>query len=77
MAKLHAAKRNSLPSSDFARPGGGKGKNGKGSGSYPINDAEHARKALQLSGDAPDIVAKVHAKYPGIGSDMAKKFGGG
>jgi len=36
MAKLHAASRNRLPSSDFALPGERK---------YPINDASHARNA--------------------------------
>jgi hypothetical protein len=72
MAKLTAAKRQSLPASDFARPGKGEGPKGAGSGSFPIPDANHARKALQLSGDAPDVVAKVHAKFPQI----AAKDGG-
>jgi hypothetical protein len=71
MAKLTASKRQSLPSSDFARPGKGKGPKGAGSGSYPIPDANHAGKALQLSGDAPDVVAKVRAKFPGL-----EKFAG-
>ena len=77
MAKLKAAQRQALPSSDFARPGKGKGPKGAGSGSYPIPDVEHARKALQLSGDAPDIVAKVHAKFPGVGKYSTSHTSGG
>lgn len=39
MAKLTAADRDALPDSDFAGPGR----------SYPVNDAIHAEKALQLA----------------------------
>ena len=39
MAKLEAAARNALPKSEFAGPGR----------SFPINDKEHARKAIQLA----------------------------
>ena len=72
MAELTTKKRDKLPKSDFARPGKGDGPGGKGSGSYPIPDKEHAQKALQLSGDAPDIVAKVHAKFPDVGKSGSK-----
>lgn len=65
--------RNALPSSDFALPGKGAGPTGKGSGSYPIPDKNHARAALsRASANASPaqqarIRAKVHAKFPGIG----------
>jgi hypothetical protein len=72
MSKLSAKTRQSLPKSDFARPGKGKGPKGAGSGSYPIPDKNHAQKALQLSGDAPDVVAKVRSRFPGL-----EKFAGG
>ena len=72
MAKLTAKQRQSLPKGDFARPGKGSGPKGAGSGSFPIPDVNHAQKALQLSGDAPDVVAKVRAKFPGL-----EKFAGG
>lgn len=39
MAKLTTAERSKIPSSKFAGPGR----------SFPINDAEHARKAIQLA----------------------------
>lgn len=73
MAKLNAAKRNALPSSDFALPGKGSGPKGKGSGSYPIPDASHARNALArvaqhgTSAEKAVVRRKVHAKFPGIG----------
>lgn len=62
MAKLTAAKRNSLPSDEFAGP----------DGSYPIPDASHARNALSRAsqnaspGLNAKIKAKVKQKYPGI-----------
>ncbi len=43
---LTASARKALPSKDFALPGKGEGPEGKGSGSYPIPDANHARNAL-------------------------------
>jgi hypothetical protein len=73
MAKLSAGDRKKLPSSSFALPGKGEGKQGKGSGSYPIPDASHARNALarvsQHGSPAQKaaVRAKVHRKYPGIG----------
>jgi len=69
MAKLNAAARRRIPKSDFALPGKGKGPAGKGSGSYPIPDASHARNALaRSSGKAvhAEVERKVHAKYPNI-----------
>lgn len=72
MAKITAARRRALPSSDFALPGKGTGPEGKGSGSYPIPDASHARNALARSSGKPiaaAVRAKVEAKYPGIGKD--------
>jgi hypothetical protein len=70
MAKLNAAARKKLPSSDFALPGKGEGKNGKGSGSYPIPDRSHAANALARSSGKPEAAAvrrKVLAKYPSMG----------
>lgn len=68
MAKLDKSERNALPGSDFAGPGR----------SYPIEDEEHGRKAIQLGARAEHagtlsaaqyeaIKAKVHARYPSIG----------
>lgn len=82
MSKLSASQRQSLPKSDFALPGKGKGPKGAGSGSYPIPDANHARNALARvsqngsPAEKATVRAKVHAKYPGIGQDMVSKFGG-
>lgn len=74
MAKLNMAARKKLPSSSFALPGKGEGKSGKGSGSYPIPDASHARNALSrvaqhgTASEKATVRAKVKAKFPGIGS---------
>lgn len=73
MAKLNMAARKRLPSSSFALPGKGEGKSGKGSGSYPIPDASHARNALSRvaqhgsSSEKAAVRAKVKAKFPNIG----------
>lgn len=67
MSKLTTSDRKSLPKQDFAGPGR----------SYPINDAEHGRKAIQLGArsekagnlspaEYAKIKARVKAKYPGI-----------
>jgi hypothetical protein len=78
MTKLSSSQRNRLPSSDFALPGSGEGPSGKGSGSYPIPDASHARNALARvaqHGSPPDkarVRAKVHSKFPGIGKKKSK-----
>jgi hypothetical protein len=72
MAKLKMARRARMPSSSFALPGKGSGPSGKGSGSYPIPDASHARNALARSSGKPvaaAVRAKVKAKFPGIGKD--------
>lgn len=76
--KLDAAERNKLPSKDFALPGKGAGKEGKGSGSYPIPDASHARNALSrvsangTSAEKAEVRKKVHEKFPGIGVSRAE-----
>jgi hypothetical protein len=73
MAKLDANERQALPSKDFALPGKGKGPDGKGSGSYPIEDKNHARAALSrvsangTPAEKAKVRAKVKAKYPGMG----------
>lgn len=75
MAKLTAKQRKALPKSDFAVP-----EKAPGPGSYPIKDKTHAIAALGEAHHHPEDAArirrKVHAKYPGIGSDMTSKFGG-
>jgi hypothetical protein len=78
MAILKAAQRKRLQSSSFALPGKGEGKSGKGSGSYPIPDASHARNALSRvaqfgsSSEKAQVRAKVKAKFPNIGSSKKK-----
>lgn len=70
---LTTAARNRMPASDFALPGNGAGPSGKGSGSYPIPDASHARNALSRvaqhgsSGQKAAVKAAVHSRFPGIG----------
>lgn len=77
--RLDAAERRDLPKSDFALPGHGAGQQGKGSGSYPIPDASHARNALARGAqhaspaEYAEIRAKVHAKYPQIKVSGTKK----
>lgn len=70
MAKLNAAARKSLPTSDFAVPSKAKTAKGKAkSGSYPIPDKAHAQNALARSSGKP-VAAKVKAavakKFPGM-----------
>lgn len=66
MAKLFAAKRNALPSSDFAL---------QKERAYPINDKSHARNALSrvsqfgTPSEKDEVDAKVRSKFPGIGKD--------
>jgi hypothetical protein len=63
MAKLNAAKRNALPSSDFAGP----------DRSYPDQDESHARNALSrvsqfgTPAEKAQVRVKVHRDYPSIG----------
>lgn len=72
MAKITTRQRQALPSKDFALPGKGTGKAGKGPGSYPIDTPGRARNALARGaqnaspGQLKTIKAKVKAKYPGI-----------
>lgn len=78
MAKLTAKARNNLPKSAFALPSKGAGKNGKGSGSFPIPDASHARNALaRAANKSPAVAAKVRAKvkekFPSIGKKSGPK----
>lgn len=64
MAKLTAKARKAIPARDFAL----------GKGRYPIEDASHARNALArvsqhgTPAEKARVRAKVHEKYPGIGS---------
>jgi hypothetical protein len=70
MGKLSSGERQKLTSNQFALPGKGEGKSGKGSGSYPIPDKSHARNALaRASGKSVEstVRAKVKAKFPDIG----------
>lgn len=58
---MNAAKRNALPSADFAGP----------DRSYPIPNASHARNALARASGKPveaRVRAAVHRKFPDIGS---------
>jgi len=73
MAKLSAAARKKIATSDFAVPAkAGSPKAKAKSGNYPIEDRSHAKNALARSSGKP-VAAKVRAavakKYP----DMAKK----
>jgi len=73
MAKLSSSKRESLKPSQFALPGKGEGKSGKGSGSYPIPDAAHARNALArvaqhgTPAEQKQVKAAVSRKFPKVG----------
>ena len=70
MAKLTAAARKKIPTSEFAGP----------DRSYPIQNASHARNALARASQhaSPELQAKIKAKvrrkYPGI---KVGKFDGG
>jgi len=70
---LSAKQRQKLPSKEFALPGKGEGKQGKGAGSYPIPDESHARNALARvaqhgsPAEKARVRAKVQAKYPDVG----------
>ena len=69
---LRMKQREKLPSKDFALPGKGTGKGGKGPGSYPIDTKARARNALSRGAQnaspaqQAEIKRKVKAKYPGI-----------
>ncbi len=70
---LSAKQRSALPDSDFALPGKGDGPEGKGSGSYPVNNEAHARAALAMSAryaspaEKATIRNKVAEKFPDLG----------
>src|SRR5215510_9484721 len=70
---LSGAQRQRLRPSQFALPGRGTDPGGKGSGSYPIPDASHARNALSrvsqhgTPAEQATVKAKVKAKFPNIG----------
>ena len=76
---LSAHERESLPHSDFALPGRGKGPKGAGAGSYPIPDKAHARNALARvaqhgsSKEKAEVRSAVHRKYPDIGKEKADR----
>ncbi len=66
MAKLTAAARKKIPKKDFAGP----------DGSYPIENASHARNALARASGKPveaRVRAAVHKKYPNIGKSRGEK----
>lgn len=69
--KLNAAMRKAIPKSSFAVPS-----KAPASGSYPINDANHARNALARSAGKPvagKVRTAVKKKFPGIGGAIAKR----
>lgn len=71
MARLDAAARRAIPSSDFAVPS-----KTPGSGSYPIEDRLHAANALSRSSGKPvagQVRAAVQRKYPGMGGDAISR----
>src|SRR5215475_1972431 len=78
MAELTTKKREKLPSKDFALPGKGEGPKGKGSGSYPIPNASHARNALArvaqhgTAAEKATVRAAVKRKFPSIGEGESK-----
>jgi len=69
---LKMKQREKLPSKDFALPGKGTGKGGKGPGSYPIDTKGRAKNALARGAQNASPAAqatikkKVAAKYPSI-----------
>lgn len=70
MAVLSTSDRKNLPKADFAIPS-----KAPGSGSYPINDASHARDALSRvsangsSAEKAEVRTAVKRKFPGIGEE--------
>ena len=73
MAVLTTEARKALPKKSFALPA----KREDGKGGYPIPDKAHARNALSRvsqfgsSAEKATVRAKVHAKFPDIGSMAA------
>jgi hypothetical protein len=80
---LKMKQREKLPSKDFALPGKGTGRGGKGPGSYPIDTKARARNALARgaqhasSGEQAEIKRKVERKYPSISVAGKKTERGG
>jgi len=72
--RLSAAQRGKLSKGSFAIPS-----KAPGSGSYPVNDANHARAALSMvsrygsPAEKSAVRSKVHAKFPAIGKKAAPK----
>jgi hypothetical protein len=83
MARLTTRARDKMPSRDFALPGKGAGPKGKGAGSYPIENASHARNALArvsqhgTPAEKATVKKKVAAKFPGIAVGGKKSERGG
>jgi hypothetical protein len=75
--------REKLPSKDFALPGKGSGKGGKGPGSYPIDAKARARNALARGAQnaspaqQAEIKKKVERKFPSIAVGGKKSERGG
>lgn len=70
MSKLTAQDRKDIPKKDFAIPS-----KAPASGSYPINDVNHARNALARSSGKPvsaEVRKAVHKKYPHLASGGKK-----
>lgn len=71
--RITMKQRKALPKGEFALPGKGAGAGGKGPGSYPVPDANHARSALSrvsANGSPAEkaaVRAKVHSRFPAIG----------
>jgi hypothetical protein len=76
MAKLSAADRKAIPTSDFAVKSKAGSPQGKAeSGSYPIPDRSHAVNALARASGKPveaTVRAAVARKYPGLGKETAR-----
>lgn len=71
MAKLTTKQRKAIPKTSFAVPS-----KAPGSGSYPINDASHARNALARSSGKPvagQVRAAVAKKFPSIAHGNSAK----
>jgi hypothetical protein len=79
---ITAKQRRALPSKDFALPGKGTGKEGKGPGSYPIDTPGRARNALARGSqhaspaEQKKIKTAVKRKYPGIKQANGGRNGG-
>jgi hypothetical protein len=76
---ITARQRQKLPATDFALPGKGTGKGGKGPGSYPVDTPGRARSALSRGAqhaspsELATIKRKVRQKYPGIAVNSNKQ----